>query len=87
MHELSLIHDLLRKIEQVAREHQASRISGVTVRLGALSHISADHFREHFVEGVSGTLAEGAQLEIEVTDNPNDPHAQDILLVSVDVEP
>lgn len=86
MHELSLIQDLLQKIEQVAQEHQATKVTGVAVRLGALTHLSADHFREHFEQAVAGSLAEGATLEIEVNPDTEDPNAQDILLVSVDAE-
>ena len=86
MHEMSLISNLLNKIETIAQEQQAPHVSRATVRLGALSHISVDHFHEHFVEGTKGTIAEGAQLDIEVSDDINDPNAQDILLLSVDVE-
>jgi len=86
MHELSLIQDLLQKIEQVAREHQATQVTGVTVRLGALTDLSADHFREHFETAAVGSLAEGATLEVEVDTDTEDPNAQDILLVSVDAE-
>ena len=86
MHELSLIQDLLQKIEQVAEEHQATKVTGVAVRLGALTHLSADHFREHFEEAAVGSLMEGATLEIEVDTDTEDPNAQDILLMSVDAE-
>lgn len=86
MHEMSLIHDLMKKIETVAHEQGARRIVQVTVQLGALSHISADHFREHFIEGARGGVADGAKLTIETSDDIHDPRAQDILLLSVDVE-
>ena len=86
MHEKSLIDNLVKKIEALAAAHGADRITGVKVRLGALSHISAEHFREHFEHETGGTIAEGASLEVEVSEDLNDPHAQDILLVSVDVE-
>jgi hydrogenase nickel incorporation protein HypA/HybF len=86
MHEMSLISDLVNKMEAIAQGHNASKINRARVRLGALSHISVDHFREHFSEGSKGTAAEDAQLEIEVGDDVNDPRAQDILLLSVDVE-
>ncbi len=86
MHELSLIQDLLQKIEQVAQEHQATKVTGVAVRLGALTHLSADHFREHFEEAAVGSLMEGATLEIEVDTDIEDPNAHDILLMSVDAE-
>ena len=85
MHEMSLINDLIHKMEGIARERNVAKITGAKVRLGALSHISADHFRDHFVEGVKGTVAEGAALEIEIAEDLADPHAQDILLISVDV--
>ncbi|MBM3822639.1 MAG: hydrogenase maturation nickel metallochaperone HypA [Verrucomicrobia bacterium] len=56
------------------------------MRLGALCHISPEHFREHFNEAAVGTVADGAELEILFNPNPNDAKAQDILLDSVDVE-
>jgi hydrogenase nickel incorporation protein HypA/HybF len=86
MHEFSLIHDLIHKIQGVATEHGAQRVIAVKVSLGALSHISPDHFREHFDEAASGTVAEGAQLEIDACTDEESPTAQDILLQSVDVE-
>ena len=57
-----------------------------SVRLGALTDLSADHFREHFETAAVGSLAEGATLEVEVDTDTEDPNAQDILLVSVDAE-
>ncbi len=86
MHELSLMADLLRRIESVLNNNDATRAVGVTVKLGALAFISAEHFREHFEEGTRGTRIEGAKLEIETSEDMTDPHAQDILLASVEIE-
>jgi hydrogenase nickel incorporation protein HypA/HybF len=86
MHEFSLINDLMWKIDAIAREQGARRVVGVKVRLGALSHISPDHFREHFEAATTGTIAEAARLDIETLREERDPHAQDILLDSVEVE-
>ena len=86
MHEFSLINDLMRKIKDIAREQGATKVVGVKVKLGALAHISADHFREHFEEAAAGTVATGARLEVELNPDENDPNAQDILLDSVEVE-
>jgi len=86
MHEMSLIHDLMRKIETIAREQNATKVVGVKVRLGALAHISADHFREHFEEEAKGTIADGARLDVDLLTDENDPQAQDIMLDSVEVE-
>jgi hydrogenase nickel incorporation protein HypA/HybF len=85
MHEASLMKDLMRKIEGLAREQKASRVVGISVRLGALSHMSASHFRDHFGVASRGTVAEGARLNIEVLTDMNDPHAQEILLESVEI--
>jgi hydrogenase nickel incorporation protein HypA/HybF len=85
MHEASLMKDLMLKIETVAREQNAHRVVAVSVRLGALSHMSAGHFREHFLLASQGTLAEDAELVIEVLTDSSDPHAQEILLESVEI--
>ncbi|MDP2653744.1 MAG: hydrogenase maturation nickel metallochaperone HypA [Candidatus Omnitrophota bacterium] len=85
-HEMSLINNLVRKIEHIAAEQNALKVTAVTVQLGALSHISPGHFRGHFVEGVVGTVAEGARLDIEVGQDTDDPHAQEIMLMSVNVD-
>lgn len=86
MHEFSLIADLIKKIETVAAANKGQRVVTVKVRLGALSHISASHFREHFQQASPGTLAAGARLEIEEAVDINDPLAQQILLQSVELE-
>ena len=86
MHEMGLINDLLNKMDAIAKEQNASRITKANVWLGALSHISADHFKGHFIDGTAGTIAQGAELEIEMSDDMNDPNAQSILLKSVDVD-
>jgi hydrogenase nickel incorporation protein HypA/HybF len=86
MHEHSLIVDLIRKIEVIARENHAQRVVRVKLRLGALSHMSQEHMREHFAAAAQGTLAQGAVLESEVSTDIDDPRARDIVLDSVDVE-
>ena len=85
MHEFSLMADLLRKIEQIAADNNAERVTRVRVWLGAFSHITPEHFREHFEDGVKGTVAEGAELEVEASDDETHPEAQQILLQSIDV--
>jgi hydrogenase nickel incorporation protein HypA/HybF len=86
MHEAHLMTDLLHKIEAMAREDGAARVAEVEVWLGALCHISAGHFREHFERETAGTVAEGAVLSLVVSDDPRHPQAQDIVLRSVSLE-
>lgn len=84
-HELSLLADLLRKIQSVSHEHGDRPVRSVTLRLGALAHISPDHLRGHFERAVCGTQAEGSALTIHSVSDPQDPHAQDIMLESVEL--
>ena len=86
MHEASLMKNLMGKVEQLAREQRASRVTRIAVKLGALSHFSPDHFREHFEHAAKGTVAEGASLDIELLTDIADPRAQDVILDSAEVE-
>lgn len=86
MHEMSLMRDLLRKVLEVSRAEGAKRVVSINMWLGALSHMSPAHFCEHFREAALGTVAEGAELRIEVSDDPGDPHAQDILFRGLEIE-
>lgn len=86
MHERALMNDLMREIESVARADRASRVTLVRVRLGALSHFTPEHFREHFVDASRGTLAEGAAVEATLEEDLDDAHAAGVLLESVEVE-
>lgn len=86
MHEMSLMNNLMRQIETLAREHDAKTVSGIKVRLGALSHFSKEHFKEHFDIVAKGSLAEDAQLDIELLTDENDPLAYDIVLEEIEVD-
>ena len=86
MHERALMADLLREIEAVARADGATRVTRVSVRLGALSHFTEEHFREHFVDVSHGTVAEGAAVEAVLEDDLDDPRAAGVVLESLEVE-
>lgn len=86
MHEASLMNGLMRRIAEVAEEKGAVRVSGLDVWLGALSHFSPEHFREHFEQAAPGTIAEGASLTITLSDDISHKDAQAVMLQSVEVE-
>ncbi|HXV27750.1 MAG TPA: hydrogenase maturation nickel metallochaperone HypA [bacterium] len=86
MHESYLIAGLMKKLETVARDERAKKISGIKVKLGALSHMSKDHFREHFEHASKNTVAEGASLEIQEMTDIHDANAQEIILESIELE-
>jgi len=86
MHERALMTDLLREIEAVARADGATRVTRVSVRLGALSHFTEEHFREHFVDASRGTLAEGAAVDAVLENDLENSRATGVVLESVEVE-
>jgi hydrogenase nickel incorporation protein HypA/HybF len=86
MHEAHLMENLIRQIGEIAEAEHARRVTGVSVWLGALSHFSVEHFTEHFERASTGTIAEGARLDVTVSDDTKDADAQDVMLESVEVE-
>lgn len=86
MHELSLINNLLAKIDSVVKANGGNRAVAVEVWLGALSHLSKDRFADYFEQFSRGTSAEGAWLDIELSEDIEDPNAQQLLLKNVEVE-
>ncbi len=85
MHEMSLLRDLLQKLDSLAAENHTDRIVSATVKIGALAHISGEHFREHWHHATTGHVAEHARLDVIESTDQNDPDAQEIILVSVEV--
>jgi hydrogenase nickel incorporation protein HypA/HybF len=85
MHEVGLVRDLIRKANAVVADGGADRAAVVTVRVGAMSHISADHLRGHFTEIATGTAVEGAELVVETGEDITAPEAMDLILVSVEM--
>jgi hydrogenase nickel incorporation protein HypA/HybF len=86
MHEQALMKDVMREIEEVALAGGAVRVTRIGVRLGALSHFSPEHFREHFVDASRDTIAEGAEVDAVVEQDIADPRAGDVVLERIEVE-
>ena len=86
MHEASLMKGLMRQLEAVAKTEGATRITGVSVWLGALSHMSHEHFCEHFENAAKGTLAVGARIDTTLSGYISDPNAQTVVLEDVEIE-
>jgi hydrogenase nickel incorporation protein HypA/HybF len=86
MHETALVRDVVRRINDLAQGTNARRVTGAKIWLGAISHLSAEHFREHFTVEARDTPAAGAVLDIEVSDDSDNPHAQNVRLESVDLD-
>jgi hydrogenase nickel incorporation protein HypA/HybF len=83
MHERKLLDDLMAKIVAVSEAEGGARVTRVAVWLGALSHFTPEHFREHFDDASRGTCAEGAAVVATLDDDVSDPRAQGVVLESV----
>jgi len=83
MHEKALMDDLMTKILDVSAAEGDARVTRITVWLGALSHFTPEHFREHFDDAARGTLAEGAEVDATLDDDISDPRAPGVVLESV----
>ena len=85
MHERALMDDLVRKVLAVAEAERATTVVRIRVRLGALSHFTPEHFREHWVDATRGTLAEGADVDAVLDTTLEAEEAQGVVLESVEV--
>jgi hydrogenase nickel incorporation protein HypA/HybF len=86
MHEHALMADLMRAVFKAAESENAKAVVGVSVWLGALSHMTPAHFAEHFETAAAGTIAAGAAIDAVVSDDIHDPRAASVLLTGIDVE-
>jgi hydrogenase nickel incorporation protein HypA/HybF len=86
MHERAVMRDLLGRIIEVARSEHAAGVTRIRVRLGALSHFTPEHFREHFEDASRGTAAEGATVDAFLSYDANEEGAAGVVLESVELE-
>jgi hydrogenase nickel incorporation protein HypA/HybF len=80
------MRDVLAKVEAVAQAEGAARVTRIRVRLGALSHFTPEHFREHFADASCHTIAEGAEIDAVVDDRTTAPYARGVVVENVEVE-
>jgi hydrogenase nickel incorporation protein HypA/HybF len=85
VHEKALMDDLMAKILSVAESEGGLRVVRIRVHLGALSHFTPAHFKEHFDDAARGTLAEGAEIEAELGTDVARPNASGVVLEAVEV--
>jgi hydrogenase nickel incorporation protein HypA/HybF len=86
MHDQALMRDLMSKIQQVATREGATGVRTIHVSLGALSHMTPEHFREHFDEVAPGTLAAEAEIKATLETDTTADDAQGIRLTSLELE-
>jgi hydrogenase nickel incorporation protein HypA/HybF len=80
------MEDVTRKIERTAVAGGAERVTRIEVLLGALSHFTPEHFREHFDEAARGTLADGAEVVATLDQDITSPYASEVVLQTIEIE-
>ncbi len=66
MHEFSIVQNLLQLIETQAREHQASRVTRVVVKVGKFSGVEPHLLQTAFDTFKAHSIAADAELEIQI---------------------
>jgi len=80
MHEMHLIKDLLADIIKHGKENNAKKICKVYLRMGEFTEINPEILKHFLKENAKGTIAEGAEVEIEPSET------RELRLVSFDCE-
>lgn len=86
MHEASLMRDLMARIDAAVREAGGVRVRRVDVWVGALSHFTPEHFREHFRDAAHGGPAAAAEVVCETSDDIAHPDAGGVRLLRLEVD-
>ncbi len=64
MHETHLIEPVIKGISEHARQEGAKSVSRVRLKVGALTGVKENSFKETFKVLAKGTILENAELEI-----------------------
>jgi hydrogenase nickel incorporation protein HypA/HybF len=81
----TVITEILDEIEKLASQNNAIEVINIKVKFGALTDILPDEFRDQFADASAGTIADGADIDIEISDDRDDPEAQSIILQDVEL--
>jgi hydrogenase nickel incorporation protein HypA/HybF len=67
MHEFAFAHNIFKVAEETAKKYNAKRITEVYLEVGELTLIVPQLLKESFKMATTGSIAEGAELVIEMT--------------------
>ncbi len=65
VHELSICQALMSQVETIAAQHQAGKVTCITVQIGVLSGVVPELLTQAFTIARAGTIAEQARLITE----------------------
>jgi len=64
MHEFSIIYNVLRAVEDVAKQNHFNQVDKIILRIGKLRQVMPDFLQFAFEASSEDTISEGAKLEI-----------------------
>ena len=65
MHELSVCQGLIRQVEKIAAQNNATAVDRILLKVGPLSGVEPDLLKHAFSIAREGTIAEKARLDVE----------------------
>jgi Zn finger protein HypA/HybF involved in hydrogenase expression len=66
MHESGIVEELIHELVKVANTNGGGRVVRVELGIGENAGFSREHFEEHFRSASSGTIADGAALDLRI---------------------
>lgn len=66
MHELGVIIEVAKAIEQIALENQLREVESIVLQIGEISSMIPRYIEECYPAAVDGTMLEKSRLDIEI---------------------
>ena len=70
MHESGLMRGVVRDLERLAQANNSSRIVAVALQIRDSGKYPGEHFVEHLHAVAAGTVIEGAQIAVDLVEDP-----------------
>jgi hydrogenase nickel incorporation protein HypA/HybF len=68
MHEIHLLKDLLKDLNESAAKNDIKKITKVYLKMGEMTEINPEILKHYFKEHAQGTPAENAEIVLEKSD-------------------
>lgn len=66
MHELGVIIEVVKAVEKIALENQATEVDLIVLQIGEISSMIPHYIQDCYPAAVDGTMLEKTRLEIEI---------------------
>lgn len=66
LHELGVVIEVVKTVEEIAREQQLTNIDTIVLQIGELSSMIPKYIEQCYPAAVDGTILEDSKLKIEI---------------------